>query len=167
MAFYLGPYLVSEVEVNREDWRFDKLAWMRETSNPEELLALPEDFDLPPEEVQSGACLWTLNTFDPTDGFYIDPVPTDPDGFYLLDPITEDGFYLLEPSAEGGFYLLTVPDPGGFYLLTDFCREGFYLLTVDTTTEEFYINVPPSDEEGFYLLTPLTAGGFYLLVIED
>lgn len=78
MSFYVGSYLQEEEPTDREyqipiidepgrlDDNFEHVV---ETSNVEELDAPPEQFDLPPEDIQSGYTRWVVDLSSGADDF--------------------------------------------------------------------------------------------------
>lgn len=80
--FYIGSYLAEDAPSDRtyhlpirdEPGRTDiVLEHLVETSNVEELHAPPEDFELPPEEIQAGETYWSVNFSLGEEDFSNDP----------------------------------------------------------------------------------------------
>lgn len=142
--FYIGCYLSEEPPNDRsyhlpvrnlpgQGSDFVNLESLIETSNPEELMAPPEDFELPIEDVQSGFERWTIefavgernfsNDTEFTDSlfyaFYLGPFGLVKSDFYAVigSTTTFDTDTQFKDSLFYGFYYSPgISVPGEFYI---------------------------------------------------
>jgi len=164
MAFYLGCYLIQqdslEPSFEGHEWELPDIQHAKETSNVEELLMDPEDFDTVPEQIQFGCAQWTDDEgFTPDDAAY--------EQFY----VRQEFFYVREFTPTDYFTEFYVRDEP-FYvrgfaptdLFTEFYVKGdFYVRGFSPTDHwvEFYVK-----DEPFYVRN-FTGVDFFYTVPEE
>jgi hypothetical protein len=160
MAFYLGKYLVEEIEVDREEWFFSQVQHMEETSNPEELRALPEDFDTRPERVQHGSAQWERILYDLLDGFYPTVVPESE--FYEIVFYAVSQFYTISEDTDQFYHFAYTPVDLFYPIAGDV--DLFYPIQF-STADLFYPTVTPTSD--FYTISTVWQGDFFYIVPEE